>query len=234
MDPPARLGPLRKAREAASAFDARFFERDARFAPIAGAARLFAECTDWPEVAAIDRALAERARVRFVPAARRPRRQRGPIALRDLYDARITRGEVPTRARNWHDFLNALVWATFPKSKRALHARQHHALQAWARASATLDGDRVARLPNARTRELDALALVDEGGVLVGGDAPDAPRVVFGHALYEGFVLEVPAMIARGVVLPRELDLDEALAARLDAPLVPEDLPRVALPDRIG
>jgi hypothetical protein len=223
----ARLGPLRKAREAASAFDAHFFERDARFAPIVAVAEMFADCDDWPNIAAIDRALAPRAGVRFVPAVRRPRRQRGPIALGDLYDARIARGEVPTRERCWHDLLNAFVWATFPKSKRALHARQHTALQTWARANAILDGDRVAQLPNARTRELDALALVDEGGVLVRGDT----HVVFGHALYEGFVLEVPAMIARGV--PLAALTDDALAARLAEPLSPEILPRVALAEKV-
>lgn len=228
MNQIARLGPLRKAREAASAFNGRFFEHDARFAAIASVASSFVEYTDWPDTAAIDRALSERAGVRFVAAARRPRRQRGPVALGDLYDAHIARGEVPTRERNWHDLLNAIVWATFPKSKRALHTRQHAALQAWARANAPAepdaDGDaRVARLPNARTRELDALALVDEGGVLVAGNA----RVIFGHALYEGFVLRVPAMIARGIPLAEATD--EALAARLMLPVTPEELPRVPL-----
>lgn len=226
MNQGARLGPLRKAREAASAWRPRFFA-DARFAAIADASALFAEYTDWPDVVAIDRALGARAGVRFVTAERRPRRQRGPVALGGLYDAHIVRGEVPTRARNWHDFLNALVWATFPLAKRALHTRQHAALQAWARANATPvvdgDADRVARLPNARTRELDALALIDEGGVLVSGDA----RVIFGHALYEGFVLAVPAMIARGIVL--DTPTDAALAARLTLPLTPETLPRVPL-----
>ena len=244
MDSSARLGSLRKVREAASAFDARFFERDSRFTPITPVAEMFAECKDWPDVTTIDRALAERASVRFVVAARRPRRQRGPVALEDLYDAHIARGEVPTRERNWHDFLNALVWATFPKSKLALHTRQHRALQAWARtnASTNVDDERVARLPNARTRELDALALIDEGGVLMvdgsgaGGtsrdmdgndrdDEREVERVIFGHAIYEGMVLRVPAMIARGV--PLDALTDDALAARLAHPLLPEHLPRV-------
>ncbi len=230
MNQGARLGPLRKAREAASAWRPRFTGGDARFDAIAAVSALFAEYTDWPDVTALDRALGERAGVRFVAAQRRPRRQRGPVALGDLYDAHIARGEVPTRARNWHDFLNALVWATFPRAKRALHARQHTALQAWARTSATplsddagVDADRVTRLPNARTRELDALALIDEGGVLITGDA----RVIFGHALYEGFVLAVPSMIARGVIL--DAPTDDALAARLTLPLTPETLPRVPL-----
>ncbi len=122
-------------------FDARFFERDERFAPIAEVARSFAKMTDWPTAAEIDRELSSRARIRFVVAARRPRRKRGPVDLRSLYDAHIVRGEVPTRERHWHDFLNALVWATFPRAKAALHARQHRALVAWAlRSSVILDG----------------------------------------------------------------------------------------------
>lgn len=206
---------LRAARRD-GAFDARFFERDARFSPIAPVAAMFADCTEFPEPDALDHALATRAGVRFVVAAPRPRRQRGPVALDDLYDSRITRGEVPTRRRSWHDFLNALVWATFPRAKATLHARQHRAVRAWAFA----DSDVVRALPNARTRELDALALVDEGGVIVCGDR----RLLFGHALYEGLVFRVPAMIARAVVLPEPTD--EALAARLASPLRPEDLPR--------
>jgi hypothetical protein len=208
--------PLRRARLSAERFDARFFERDARFAPIAPVAASFVECTDFPEPDAIDRALSARAGVRFVAARPRPRRQRGPVALDDLYDTRIVRGEVPTRRRNWHDFLNALVWATFPRAKAALHARQHRAVRAWAFA----ESDVVRRLPNARTRELDALALIDEGGVILGA----GEKLAFGHALYEGLVLGVPAMIARAVELAAPTDA--ALAARLAEPLAPEDLPR--------
>lgn len=223
-----RTESLRRARaDATAAFDGRFFERDPLFSPIVPVAQIFAEYTDWPDTAAIDAALAVRAGVRFVPAKRRPRRHRGPVALDDMYDAHIIRGEVPTRARDWHDFLNALVWATYPRAKAALHARQHRALLTWARENGELlEGDRVARLPNARTRELDALALVDEGGVLVLEEA----RMVFGHALFEGLVFRVPAMIARAVPLEGSLaDADALLAARLAGPLAPEILPRVTL-----
>ncbi|HOL65041.1 MAG TPA: DUF3025 domain-containing protein [Accumulibacter sp.] len=40
------------------------------------------------------------------------------------YEQRIwQRGEVATRPENWHDFFNALVWLTFPRSKAVLNAR---------------------------------------------------------------------------------------------------------------
>jgi hypothetical protein len=210
--------PLRLVRAAAPEFDARFFERDPRFAPIVPAAKIFADYTDWPTPADLDRELGARAGVRFVVAKRRPRRQRGPVAVGDMYDAQIARGEVPTREKNWHDHMNALVWATFPRAKKALHARQHTAIRNW------VGGAEVVRhLPNARTRELDALALIDEGGVLVCNDE----KLVFGHALYEGFVLAVPAMIARAVPLAGPAsEADAMLAERLTQPLTPDELPR--------
>ena len=60
--------------------------------------------------------------VRFEPPAAKPCCWRAPANER--YDARIALERVvPTRARSWHDLLNALVWATFPRAKLALHAR---------------------------------------------------------------------------------------------------------------
>ena len=94
--------------------------------------------------------------IRFEEAPPKKRRSgAGPIDRASLYDAMIVnRRIVPTRARMWHDYLNAIVWASFPNAKLALHERQHQAIEAWIPKDAT-------RLPNARTRELDALALVD-------------------------------------------------------------------------
>jgi hypothetical protein len=211
---------LRAVRAQRSEFDARFFERDVRFAPIAEPARLIVAGSEgWPSVARIDEILRDRARIRFVPAKPRPRRQRGPVRIDDLYDAHIARGEVPTRERSWHDLLNALVWATFPHAKAALHARQHAAIRVWAKDPV------VSRLPNARTRELDALALIDEGGIVL---CKGGTRAIFGHALYEGLVFQTPAMIARALPLDGPLTAaDSLLAARLTEPLTPESLPRV-------
>jgi hypothetical protein len=233
----ARAGTLRERRLRKTSFDPCFFEKSPLFWPIAPAARTFANCTDWPDVASLSRAFRGDAPVSFEIASPRPRRRRrkGPIDPRSLYDARITEdARVPTRPRSWHDYLNALVWATFPRSKLALHARQLRALAPRIDPGST-------RLPSTRTREHDALALLDEGGV-VRLVAPTCEiDVIFGHALYEGLVLGVRAMIARAIVAEvehvprggeaRAAAADLALSTFLrDAPLAPEALPRVTLP----
>ena len=222
---------LRAVRALGETFDGRFFDRDARFWPLARAAQSCAGNEDWPLPEAYGAAFGERtAPVRFVTTAPR-RRRRGPVALEDAYDGRIVRGEVPTRARCWHDFLNALVWVTFPAAKMALHRRQWALYQQWAQ-------DGAAALPNARTRPQDALALVDEGGVIELRAGSRARTVPFGHALYEGLVMGTRAMAARvvtvdvGTMPERDEDAlacaDDALALRLETTILPEQLQRVA------
>lgn len=127
-------------------------------------------CTSgWPTLDAYG-ALAERERearaselppLRFAAPEPRPRRKRllEPINPARLYDGRIAlRGEIPCVSQSYHDLLNALAWAAFPRAKRALHARQFRALSARLEPGAT-------SLPNRRTREQDALTLFDEGGM---------------------------------------------------------------------
>jgi len=208
------LSPVRRA----VPFDPAFFTRAPHFWPLRGALRALGDCADFPRVADLGRVFGPDPPVRFAPAPP-PRRRAASLDPRALYDARITLdGIVPTRERCWHDFMNALVWGAFPRAKRALHARQHRAIAARIAPGAT-------RLPPARTRELDALALLDEGGVvLVAHDATglqaafeghpheamqealragDAEALVFGHAIYESLALGVaPAIVAAIVVAP--------------------------------
>lgn len=222
-------------------FDGAFFRRDALFWPIARAATVFAGASDWPAVSAYAALGAEvRAGVRFVeqkpPKAPKPVRR-----VEDLYDACIVRGEVPTRERSWHDYLNALVWVAFPSTKRALHARQHAVVSRWLVDHGAIDdAGVVAKLPNARTREHDALALLDEGGVAIVRHAGGVRYVPFGHALFEGLVMGTPSMVARGVDLVLQGALphgdedvvacvDALLAERIEGPLSPDLLPRVPL-----
>jgi hypothetical protein len=227
-------------------WDPRLFERSSLFGAIAEAAERLAGFASFPSPAELDAALSPYAGVRFVPQAPRPRRaRRTPKDPSAMYDARIARdGEVPTRPGSWHDLMNALVWATFPLAKRALHARQHRLVTPGA--------------PR-RTRTLDALALLDEGSVLVavpseGPLPPDELRdeaairdalaaghatlAVFGHAIYEGVALGWPLPIASAVVLRTgtSRDLDAALASWLEDLNDPRTLLRLPLQglDRIG
>lgn len=232
----ARARTLRHVRQAHPTFDGRFFEHHAECWPLARAARCFADRGDWPEVSEYDAAFEGAPPVRFELAPMRRRRPPGPIVRADLYDAMIAiRRIVPTRARMWHDYLNALVWATFPRAKLAFHRRQHAAIERWIPDGAT-------QLPNARTRELDALALVDEGGVLVLDEGARQTTMIFGHALFEGLVLGQRSMIARAVILPAERSCDsvepparEEITIRADALLaeILEDSTRIVSPDEL-
>ena len=176
------------------------------------AAQRLRDLVDWPTLDELDARLSPLVNppglrpVRFVASAPRSRRAK-PRSVASLYDVRIHRdGDVPTRARNAHDLFNALVWATFPQSKRALARRQHDAhvrrLGLDARA-----------LPNARSREQDTLAMIDEGGVLQG----PAGSVLFGHALYE-HLLHGHADVRGYPVALEGGPSDEALAGALDDP----------------
>lgn len=67
-------------------------------------------------------------------------------------------GEVATRADNWHDFFNALVWAAFPRAKAALNARHIDEI---------VRGNTAGR--RARGAVRDALTQFDECGMVVVG-----------------------------------------------------------------
>ncbi|MFT3924963.1 MAG: DUF3025 domain-containing protein [Myxococcales bacterium] len=159
--------------------------------------------------------------------AKKPRRRTrtSPVVLGELYEGRIVeRGQVPTRLDDWHDFFNALAFLAFPAAKWALHARQYRLLQARIAPHAR-------RLPGARTREQDALSLLDEGGILVAlpsahaAALPDDPEaferalapwfearvaraVPFGHALFEHLVLGRDDMLGTLVVVPVTCETD--------------------------
>lgn len=160
-------------------WDPSFFRSSALFWPVAPAAEKLERFAGWPEPDDLTRLFERDAGVRFEAAAPHARRRR--LGASERYDALITEQRVvPTRRGSWHDLLNALVWATFPRAKRALHARQHRAITA--RLGADL------RLPGERTRDQDAVAMLDEGGVVLLGE--EVTPIVFGHAIYERLVCD--------------------------------------------
>lgn len=225
-------------------WDARFMDRSPLFWPIKQRAAAFASCVEWPSIAEIDAAWADVAGIHFQeqpPKGRRRRHgRRLPIETETLYDARIhLSGWVPTRLRNWHDFMNAAVWAAFPRSKKAFHARQYGAVSA-----RIAYGARV--LPGTRSREMDALAILDEGSMMVLVEEAyetrlaewidqknheevrrlmadgHAATLLFGHALYETLlVANAAATWGMVTVLP------------CPHPLPTDDMQRVALVDRL-
>jgi len=193
-------------------WDPRFYERSPLFEPLTPLARRFSGDTHFPSIARWNEVLGDGLTVRFQAQRPLPRGQRRHQTPRQPYSSSIQlESVVPSRPASWHDFFNALVWGTFVEAKRALHARQHAAFSSWAALDPT-------RLPNRRTRELDALALLDEGGVIVltdahpttGMDAAElestghARVLVFGHAIYESLMLrEAPPACRASAVTVR-------------------------------
>lgn len=198
-------------------FRPRLYTESAWYWPIAAALARFDQLTHFPSPAALTALYAERTAgldlpdLRFVAAQkpRKPRAKRQPIALESLYEGRvIARGEVPTRPDDWHDLFNALAFVAFPRAKRALHARQYAIMKERVPPGAT-------RLPNARTREQDALSLFDEGGIAIA--VPPGRIAEFGAD--DAAWLADPAARAQVCVVPFGHALHEHLAAGLSCPL---------------
>lgn len=129
------------------------------------------------------------------------------------YEERIfTRGEIATRAENWHDLFNALVWIEHGAIKAALNARQVADIARFGRTE--------------RSRAQCALTQFDEAGVVVllrdpallsCWDAHDwhglfwrqreawvdgrAQVIVFGHALLEHALQPQPVHTAKCVAV---------------------------------
>jgi hypothetical protein len=103
----------------------------APLAPLLGALGPLARAGDWPAcVVGLNRIAAERSivngqgrPVRFIEASRAR-----PIP----YESHIwLHGEVPTRTGEgaWHDFFNALIWLSLPRTKAQLNALQAAAIE---------------------------------------------------------------------------------------------------------
>lgn len=189
------------------------------------------------DVASLDRVLSPRAGVHFEPQL--GTRKRGePFCSAASYDGSIaTRGVVPSREGSLHDVMNALAWAAFPRSKRAIHARQFAALTREV-------GEGQTALPGRRSRLRDRLSMLDEGGLIVSSTAAageiasvlaagdrEAIRAlvvqgalrarVLGHAILE-HVARGDGTNVRGCVVlvegpcESQAELDEALTLALD------------------
>jgi hypothetical protein len=154
------------------------------------------------------------------------------------YDAAVLHGRIPTREHSWHDTFNVLAFVLYPVSKATLHARIH-----------ALACARERKMP--RSREEDALTLIDEVSLLVAGPSDAIAAFerarpgkmiaeldsivrelglfvdVLGHALLEHLMLARPE-VGAGVVtiaLPGALTrarVDLALAQRISEGAFPK------------
>lgn len=177
----------------------------------------------WPSFAALAQA---RDRAVSVDGVARPRfvaQDRDLLGDGLHYEQRVAAGRVATRAGNWHDLLNALVWLRWPCIKRALNAAQMVGI---AEAG-----------PRVRTRrqcalthfdEAGAIVLVADEGVLAAWEQHDWVELflgrskawgvavaarVFGHATLEHALVDGQLLVAKAVALRAPADLVCAFAA---------------------
>ncbi|GAB3054875.1 DUF3025 domain-containing protein [Stenotrophomonas tumulicola] len=183
--------------------------------PLFSGLRAFHElmtAADWPSVGALDARL-------VLPGKHLVMQDEALLADGLHYERRIAeRGQIATRARNWHDLFNALVWARYPSLKLALNARQCLHIAAMG--------------VGARNRAQAALTQFDEAGVIVrvrdasllpAWDCHDWERLfaqgagqwrdgdiavvaVVGHALMEQALLPGRLLVGKCVVVQGEED----------------------------
>lgn len=165
----------------------------------------------WPSIAALE--------ARLVLPGKQLVEQDATLLADGLhYEARIAQGRIATRADNWHDLFNALVWARYPQLKQVLNAQQCRHIAAMP--------------PGQRNRAQAALTQFDETGVIVrvrdgtvlrawdghdwpalfepsrwqGGDI--AIAAVFGHALMEQALLPGRLLVGKCGVVRGDADAD--------------------------
>lgn len=91
------------------------------------------------------------------------------------YEERIyLEARVPTRAGNWHDFFNAMIYILFPKLKQEIN-RLHYQ-------------DIVAAGQKVRTKCRDALTLFDECGVIIAYCDDSLKQALIGQHWHQAFV----------------------------------------------
>ncbi|HEL7889021.1 DUF3025 domain-containing protein [Stenotrophomonas maltophilia] len=191
---------------------------------------------EWPSIAALEARLA-------LPGKHLVEQDAALLADGLHYEARIAQGRIATRADNWHDLFNALVWARYPQLKQVLNVQQ-------CRHIASMP-------PGQRNRAQAALTQFDETGVIVrvrdedvlaAWDVHDWPALfeparwqsgdiaiaaIFGHALMEQALLPGRLLVGKCVVVHGEVDdacVDAVTAAIAEGRAVADPLQLRPLP----
>ena len=196
-----------------------FLQASALFEPLRPAGSGLEHLHDWPDIGTLEKLRGNATAppvtrsgkpVHFVPQN---------VAAHEFaqqYEPRIyLAGEVQTRAHNWHDLFNALVWLTFPRAKVALNQLHYQALLQ------EHGADKVQRGPLR-----DTATLFDESGVIVVSSDAGLSNLLqdfewkhlfwrqraavcthmrfllFGHGLYEKALKPYIGMTGKGIILP--------------------------------
>lgn len=146
--------------------------------------------------------------------------EQGKLGFESQYEPRCyLSGEVQTRANNWHDCFNALVWLTFPKSKAAINARHYQALKELGKPAGLNE------ITSQRGKVRDMATLLDESGVIIACANTDLSGLLctfkwkdlfwqhrsqsgteidfylFGHGLYEKALQPYIGMTGQGLIV---------------------------------
>lgn len=191
---------------------------------------------EWPSIAALEARLT-------LPGKHLVEQDAALLADGLHYEARIAQGRIATRADNWHDLFNALVWARYPQLKQVLNVQQCRHIETMP--------------PGQRNRAQAALTQFDETGVIVrvrdedvlaAWDVHDWPALfeparwqsgdiaiaaIFGHALMEQALLPGRLLVGKCVVVHGEVDdacVDAVTAAIAEGRAVTDPLQLRPLP----
>lgn len=164
-----------------------------------------------------------------------------PLSACDYEQGVLESGAIPTRPDNVHDFMNALVWLSFPQLKANLNRAHCRALAGGA-------SEAIQRSPRR-----DAITLLDESGVLVFTEDEEFlqllarrrwhdvfiqkrqslvehnPFLLIGHAVLEKLLDPYLSITAKCLVIPARpenlVEADRLAALALENIITPKQLP---------
>ncbi len=114
-------------------------------------------------------------------------------SLQEYLSRIVDSGEVPTRQGSIHDLFNAFTFMIFPHSKISLFELHNQEFLKFMLDSDALKGGR------GRSRLQDRLTMFDEGGAI---EVDAKTTVVFGHGIFEQFMLKPIPIHAMTLKLP--------------------------------